>query len=425
VLGDVAVVEPTAGVVGEEVGDLHGGGEELDDIGAAAAFFDDAQAVPVGGVKIFFGAEAEKIPAGALAGVHFEAGEVAENVAVDGEAGGFVGALLGLGPLERGGLAAGAGVGAVVGDEGAGAGVVGGVAGGGGVDEEFAAGAVGRAVGPGPLSSKIMKRVANSRSMSAGVPSGRARRGIGDDEGADEAEVGLGVAIDVAVVEPGFGTGLGGERAGEFVELPDVGEGGAGADGGAATGGGAVVGALVVFVVAHAVRVHGDGLRGAVQERDDEVVADDAAEDGAEEAEGRVGEGADGEGGVGVLDVAEFGAGALGDDGGREVEAADEVAAGGGEIPRDELGGDVVAAGFERIGRGAEEVPPVSPVCTVTVGRMGGRGSSPLAGRRVGRSRSRPRAHAQATVIGRRKRARVAGMGETVKRTGARCNRGT
>jgi hypothetical protein len=102
VIGDVAVVEPGAGVVGGEVGGLHGGREELDDIGAAAAILDDAEAVPVGGVEIALGAEAEQIPARALALVHLETGKVAEEEAVDGRAGAVLEELLGAGPPQSG-----------------------------------------------------------------------------------------------------------------------------------------------------------------------------------------------------------------------------------------------------------------------------------------------------------------------------------
>lgn len=106
---------------------------------------------------------------------------------------------------------------------------------------------------------------------------------------------------------------------------------------------------------AGAVGVEREGLGGANEKGDGAVFTDDAAQDGAEQAKRGMGAGTQGEGRVGGGDLTELGAGAVGDDGGRGGEAGHVVAAGRGEIAGDNLGGDVVAAGVERIGSGVEE----------------------------------------------------------------------
>src|SRR5262245_22893564 len=60
--------------------------------------FDDARSVPMGRVKILFRTQAEDIPANALALVHFQSGQIAKDVSVDGMTRARLGHLLDLGP---------------------------------------------------------------------------------------------------------------------------------------------------------------------------------------------------------------------------------------------------------------------------------------------------------------------------------------
>jgi hypothetical protein len=78
----MAVEQPAAGIVGNHVGHLHGGREQIGHIGAHAGHHHRV-AVPMGGVQVDLAAHAPEVPAHPLAGRHVQAGQVAEHIPVD------------------------------------------------------------------------------------------------------------------------------------------------------------------------------------------------------------------------------------------------------------------------------------------------------------------------------------------------------
>src|SRR5438105_15458833 len=83
VVGDVAVEQPGACVVGDHVGDDHGGGQQRHDVGAHPVE-GDSVAVPVGSGEVDLAAHTHEVPAHVLAVAHAAPGEVPEDVAVAG-----------------------------------------------------------------------------------------------------------------------------------------------------------------------------------------------------------------------------------------------------------------------------------------------------------------------------------------------------
>ena len=76
VVRHVAMKKPRARIVRNHVSDLHRRGQQIHDVRAPATFLGHTQAMPMRGVKIPFRAEAKKIPAHALALVHFQPGRL-------------------------------------------------------------------------------------------------------------------------------------------------------------------------------------------------------------------------------------------------------------------------------------------------------------------------------------------------------------
>ena len=326
VIGHVTVEQPGAGIVRHHVGDLHARGQEFHHVGAAAAFLDHPQAVPVRGVKILFGSKREEIPAHALALIHFKARRVPEDVAVDRGTNSLFGAFLHFGPGEL----------RHVHSHGA---VLGGFARGGAhaafiVKHEqrghFAVGVVRSAVGPGA-------------------------HGIGHHDEPDEAEACFLVAVDMTVVEPAAGGRFARERAGMLVELPHVGELRAVSDGGTESGTRFIVGALAVLVVFHTVRVHRERAPAAIEEGYRKKFSHGAAQDGAEQAEARRLDDFRLEGGIGILHVTNLAAAAVDLDRGRKRFAANRILSERRIVPQLRFRSDVVVAGLGRVRRLAEE----------------------------------------------------------------------
>ena len=79
---DVAVEHPGARIVRDQVQGLGGRGEDLDDVDPVAVL-DQGDAVPMGRVKIDFGAHGDDVPADLLAEAHCVAGVVSPHQPVD------------------------------------------------------------------------------------------------------------------------------------------------------------------------------------------------------------------------------------------------------------------------------------------------------------------------------------------------------
>ena len=180
VLRDVAAEEPGASGIGDEVGDFHRGREEFERAGAPTRF-GDAGAGPRGRVEIALRAEAEEIPAHAFAGVGREGGEVTEHATVERGARAVGERLLDFLPRHR--RRGGAGE----------SGVFGG----------FARGRV------EPAFVEDHEERGEFAVHLGGCAVGAGAGRIGDDNRADEAEVGFFFTGDMAVVEPAARTGLG------------------------------------------------------------------------------------------------------------------------------------------------------------------------------------------------------------------------